>query len=165
MGLGFSSKKKKISPPIVPNITININEEKLELPKTPVRSTNANGIVSYNLYETSYEIPKGTTKVPTVTASSDNKDVKVTINQADSMTGTAKVDFDYNGVVKTYQIVFEPQTEEMHVYLCLGQSNMEGMLDQVQRINLMLISNLCYYIDRLSLILEKKENGIMLLHL
>lgn len=126
MGLGFSSKKKKISPPIVPNITININEEKLELPKTPVRSTNANGIVSYNLYQTSYEIPKGTTKVPTVTASSDNKDVKVTINQADSMTGTAKVDFDYNGVVKTYQIVFEPQTEEMHVYLCLGQSNMEG---------------------------------------
>jgi alpha-L-fucosidase 2 len=52
--------------------------------------------------------------------------VKATVTQADSPTGVAKVEFDFNGVVKTYQIQFKTQKEEMHVYLCLGQSNMEG---------------------------------------
>ena len=32
--------------------------------------------------------------------------VKIKITQADSATGTAKVEFDYNGVVKTYRVVF-----------------------------------------------------------
>lgn len=126
IGLGFSSKKKKIAPPVVPSVTIAVNGEKVELPETPVRSTNANGIVGYNLYETTCKLPAGTKTVPTVSASSDHKKVKVKVTQADSPTGSAKVEFDFNGVVKTYLIQFETQKEEMHVYLCLGQSNMEG---------------------------------------
>jgi len=125
IGLGFSSKKKKIAPPVVPTVTIAVNGKELELPKHPVRSTNANGIVGYNLYEATCELPAGTT-TPTVTATADNKKVKVNVIQADSPSGIAKVEFDFNGVVKTYQIQFETQKEEMHVYLCLGQSNMEG---------------------------------------
>jgi hypothetical protein len=41
-----------------------------------------------------------------VTASADNNDVKIKVTQADSATGTANVEFDYNGVVKTYRVVF-----------------------------------------------------------
>lgn len=126
IGLGFSSKKKKIAPPVVPSVTITVDGNAIELPKYPVRSTNENGIVGYDLYETTYTLPHGTTTLPTVTALSDNKKVKVNITQANSLTGSAKIEFDYNGVVKTYKIQFETVKEELHVYLCLGQSNMEG---------------------------------------
>lgn len=126
IGLGFSSKKKKIVPPVIPKVSIAVNGKEIAIPEYPVRSTNTNGIVGYNLYETIYTLPYGTTTLPTVTASSDHKKVKVNVTQANAITGSAKVEFNYNGVVKTYQIRFETEKEEMHVYLCLGQSNMEG---------------------------------------
>ena len=109
VGLGFSSKKKKIAPPVVPAVSIAVNGIEVDLPKYPVRSTNANGIVGYNLYETTYSLPAGTTTVPAVSASSDHRKVYVTVTQADSPAGTAKVEFDFNGVVKTYNIKFETQ--------------------------------------------------------
>jgi hypothetical protein len=104
-GLGFSSKKKKITRPIVPAVSIAVNGNEVDLPKTPVRSTDTNGIVGYDIYRATVKLPANTTETPTVTASSDNKDVNVTVTQADSPTGTAKVAFDYKGVVKTYQVV------------------------------------------------------------
>jgi hypothetical protein len=106
-GLGFSKKKKKLTPPVVPSVTITVNGNEVAIPETPVRSTNTNGIVGYNLYETTYTLPAGTTTIPTVTAASDHKKVKVSVTQPESITGIAKVEFDFNGVVKTYRIVFE----------------------------------------------------------
>jgi hypothetical protein len=106
MGLGFSTKKKKLSAPVVPTISIAVNGKEIVLPQTPVRSTNANGIVSYDFYEATYPLPSGATTVPTVTASSDHKQVKVNVTQANSTTGTATVACDFNGVVKTYNVVF-----------------------------------------------------------
>ena len=44
-----------------------------------------------------------------VTASSDHPDVKVAVVQAKESTGTAEVAFDFNGLVKTYQLVFETE--------------------------------------------------------
>jgi len=104
-GLGFSSKNKKIVRPVVPEIKIAVNGQAVDLPSTPVRSTNANGLVGYNLYQASYKVPSSATGIPTVTASSDNKNVKVTVKQAESASGTATVVFDYNGMVKTYHVV------------------------------------------------------------
>ena len=118
IGLGFSSKRKKIAPPVVQTVSIAANGKEVDLPQYPVRSTNANGIVGYNLYETTFRLPAGTATAPVVSAWSDQKNVKVTVTQADSPTGTAKVEFDFNGVVKTYSIKFETREEEMHVYLC-----------------------------------------------
>jgi arabinoxylan arabinofuranohydrolase len=106
MGLGFSTKKKKIVRPVPPTVYIAVNGKAIELPATPVRSTNANGIVGYDLYQATVTLPAGTTSIPAVTASADNKKVKVDILQADSTSGTALVKYDYNGVVKTYAIVF-----------------------------------------------------------
>jgi hypothetical protein len=111
IGLGFSSKRKKIAPPVVPTVSITVNGKEVDLPEYPVRSTNANGIVGYNLYETTFRLPTGTTTAPVVSASSDQMNVKVNVTQTNSPAGTAKVEFDLNGVVKTYNIKFEMQAE------------------------------------------------------
>ncbi len=105
-GLGFSSKKKKIVRPVAPTVSIKVNGAAIELPATPVRSTNANGIVSPDLYETTYKLPSSITGIPAVSASASDTDVKVAITQAESKSGTAVVKFDYKGVVKTYRVVF-----------------------------------------------------------
>lgn len=107
IGLGFSSRRKKIAPPVVPTVSIAANGTRIELPEHPVRSTNTNGIVGYNLYEATYKLPSGATTVPAISASSNNKNVKVKVTQANSLSDIAKVEFDYNGVVKTYQVKFE----------------------------------------------------------
>jgi arabinoxylan arabinofuranohydrolase len=106
MGLGFSSKNKKLVRPMVPAVSIAVNGQPITIPATPVRSTNANGIVGYDIYQTTYKAPAGTTAVPKVTASSNNSKVKIAITQAESLSGTAVVKFDYNGVVKTYRVVY-----------------------------------------------------------
>ncbi|MDR0700299.1 MAG: hypothetical protein LBG28_13960 [Tannerella sp.] len=104
IGLGFSSKKKKIVRPVPPIVNIAVNGKTVELPATPVRSTNANGITGYGLYETNIEISSSET--PAVSASSDNKNVKISVIQAETAHGTAIVKFDYQGIVKTYKINF-----------------------------------------------------------
>lgn len=106
-GLGFSSKKKKITRPIVPTVSIKVNGKDIELPATPVRSTEQNGITGYNLYETVYKLPAGAAQAPAVSASADNKAVKVSITQATSKTDEAVVEFDYKGMVKRYRVKFE----------------------------------------------------------
>jgi hypothetical protein len=106
IGLGFSSKKKKIDRPIVPTVNIAVNGKTIDLPVNPLRSTNANGIVGYDIYQTTYKLPAGTAEIPSVTASSSNSKVKVIVTQAESLSGTAVVKFDHNGVVKTYRVVY-----------------------------------------------------------
>ncbi len=110
-GLGFSSKKKKIVRPLVPEINIMVNGKPVEMPATPVRSTDENGITGYDLYETVYELPSDATGTPVVSASATDKKVKTAVTQADSKSGTAIVKFDYKGVVKTYNIKFKSSIE------------------------------------------------------
>ncbi len=109
IGLGFSSDKKKIVRPFAPEVSIKINGKEIDLPTTPVRSTNANGIVSLDLFETTYTITSDMTGIPAVSASASNPAVKVAITQEESKTGTVVVRFNYNGVVKTYRILFVTQ--------------------------------------------------------
>jgi len=104
-GIGFSSKNKKINRPVVPTVSVSINGQPIEIPGTPVRSTNANGISGYDVYQVTYKLTAGTT-VPKVTATSNNPAVKVKINQAESRSGKAVVKFDYKGIVKTYNIMY-----------------------------------------------------------
>ncbi len=105
MGLGFSSKTKKISRPVPPTVSVSVGGQAVTIPATPLRSTNANGITEYDIYETTYKLPAGST-VPSATASSNNPAVKVSVTQATSRTGKAIVKFDYKGVVKTYNVVY-----------------------------------------------------------
>jgi arabinoxylan arabinofuranohydrolase len=104
-GLGFSSAKKKIVRPVAPTVSIKVNGEAVAVPAIPVRSTNANGIVGYDIYETTCKLASGTSGIPTVSATASDPAVKVAITQAASQTGTAIVKFDYKGIVKTYKVV------------------------------------------------------------
>lgn len=106
IGLGFSSAKKSIERPVAPTVSISVNGKAIEVPSTPVRSTNANGIVGYDQYEAKVSLPSGSAQIPVVTASASDKTVKVSVEQAQSTTGSAVVKCDYNGIVKTYKVVF-----------------------------------------------------------
>jgi len=105
IGLGFSSKTNNIVRPIAPTVTINVNGKAIKLPETPVRATNDNGIVSYNLYQAVFPLTRKS-KTPKVSASASNKAVKISIIQAKSTIDTAVVKFNYKGVEKTYNLVF-----------------------------------------------------------
>jgi arabinoxylan arabinofuranohydrolase len=105
-GLGFSSEKEKIVRPVPPAISIMVNGQSVTLPANPVRSTNANGITGYDLYQATYAVPADAAAIPQVSATANDASVKVNIKQAEARTGTAEVKFDYKGVVKTYRVVF-----------------------------------------------------------
>ncbi len=104
LGLGFSKKGQNMNYPAPPQVSISVDGKALEMPATPVRSTNQNGLVGYDQYEVSYSVPAEQTKAPKVTAKADNKNVKITVTQPESKTGEAKVVCDYKGVVKTYTV-------------------------------------------------------------
>lgn len=105
-GLGFSAKNKKMECPVVPTVEILVDGQKVELPATPIRSTNANGITGFNQYEVKYVLPASVTSVPKVSASSSDPNIKIDITQPVSKTGKAIVEFDYKGLVKTYTVQF-----------------------------------------------------------
>jgi arabinoxylan arabinofuranohydrolase len=109
IGLGFSASKKPIDRHVAPTVSILVNGKAIDMPATPVRSTNENGIVGYDLYEAKVKLPAGTTQKPVVTATASNKAVKLIVSQADSITGTATVKCDYNGVVKTYKVAISAE--------------------------------------------------------
>ncbi|MDL2309740.1 hypothetical protein LJC39_01295 [Parabacteroides sp. OttesenSCG-928-B22] len=114
MGLGFSSVDKPIVRPVPPTVTISVNGQAIELPAVPVRSTNVNGITGYELYEAFHKVPAATgapspRRRAMVTATASDPSVKVVVTQADSPYGTAVVQFNYNGVLKTYHVTLVAQ--------------------------------------------------------
>ena len=111
-GLGFSSDTRKIVRPVSPKVSIEANGKAIALSETPVRSTESNGIVGYGIYETVCTLPAGTAGPPVVSASATDKDVKIEITQAASVSDTATVRCDYKGIVKTYKVVFNSLTEK-----------------------------------------------------
>ena len=104
VGLGFSRKGQKMAYPAPPAVKIYVDGNEIELPDVPVRSTNANGYVTYGNYAAEYAVPADQTDIPAVKAKCDNRNVRIDVVQPESKTGTATVTFDYNGVVKTYTV-------------------------------------------------------------
>ncbi|MBR5801890.1 MAG: hypothetical protein IKY25_03995 [Alistipes sp.] len=105
-GLGFSSKTKKIERPVAPKVTIKANGKALEIPQIPIRSTDENGLLGENDYEVKCKVDGE--KLPKITASADNKQVKISIlKDADSQFGSTVVECIYNNQVKRYHVKFE----------------------------------------------------------
>ena len=102
LGLGFTKDGKKMRYPAAPKVSISVNGQTLEMPAVPVRSTNENGLVTYDQYAVQCNLPAAGASIK---ASADNKAVKVEVGEP--IDGKAVVTFDYNGVVKTYTIIFE----------------------------------------------------------
>ena len=102
LGLGFTKDGKKMRYPAAPKVSISVNGQTLEMPAVPVRSTNENGLVTYDQYAVQCNLPAAGASIK---ASADNKAVKVEVGEP--IDGKAVVTLDYNGVVKTYTIMFE----------------------------------------------------------
>lgn len=102
IGLGFSSKDKEIACPVVPTVTIQIGGKPIDLPKTPVRSTNANGIIGYDTYEV--VLPKGTSRNAAISVAVD-KTCEMVVTHPAFGPEMAIVQLSYEGVVKTYRII------------------------------------------------------------
>lgn len=113
-GLGFSSKGQPLNRPISPSVQIAVNGQPINLPKYPVRSTYENGLLDYSNYDVHHTLPVNTTQSPTITATSSDPSVKIAITQPDTPQGAATVEFDYNGLIKTYQVTLGDQQLTMH---------------------------------------------------
>jgi hypothetical protein len=50
-GIGFSKAGEKFEAPVVPQVTIKVNGEKLVIPSTPIRFTNLNGYTDQTRYQ------------------------------------------------------------------------------------------------------------------
>ena len=115
IGLGFSANHRPLVRPVPPTVTISVGGNPIELPPTPVRSTNINGITGYDLYETIVKVqantgtgaPAGGRGTAQVTASASDPNVTVIVTQAETRNGTAVVQFDHKGVVKTYRVTLD----------------------------------------------------------
>jgi hypothetical protein len=129
IGLGFSSDTNSIERPITPTVSIFLDGQPLDLPEFPVRSNSVNGIIGYDYYEASAILPIDADIITTVTASASNPDVKITVTPLDAVFGTAVVDFDYKGTVKTYGINFLPVSnlsEPRHISIEKSNPVFEG---------------------------------------
>jgi hypothetical protein len=111
-GLGFSSDAISIAPPDVPTVSIQVDGRNIELPATPVRSTEANGITDYTVYEVEVTRPFNSASPPVVTASVNGDAEVISIEQITTAFGTAVVKFDLTEPSenyiseKTYNIIF-----------------------------------------------------------
>lgn len=106
-GLGFSADEESMQYITPPSVAIQVNGRDVELPDTPVRSTESNGYTGYDQYEAVCTLSADTEGIPEVTASSDNPSVGIDITQPEAKDGKAIVKFDYKGKVKTYTITLK----------------------------------------------------------
>lgn len=105
IGLGFSSKDKDIECPCAPRVSIAVDGKEINLPAVPTRMTPKNGLIGYDHYDVYFALADNS-KMPEVTASADNDNVKIEITQASDAQNQADVKCDYNGIVKTYHVHF-----------------------------------------------------------
>lgn len=95
-GIGFTKTDAKPIP-FVPEVTITVDGHKLQLPKTPIRSTEANGYTEENRYQTYARMTD--TSVINATAPSS---VNITVGKITD--GRATVTCEYRGQKKIYLI-------------------------------------------------------------
>ena len=97
-GIGFSKPGMPCERPIVPQVTIMADGQKLNIPSTPIRSTNANGYTDATRYQVYAPLAEGTK----ITATATHPDVKISISPI--VEGRATVTFTYQGNKKIYLI-------------------------------------------------------------
>ncbi|MBO4397087.1 MAG: hypothetical protein J5805_00980 [Bacteroidaceae bacterium] len=100
-GIGFSSNTKSIERPVPPTINIEIDGEKLNMPSTPIRSTEQNGYCDVKHYAIEYNA-KPDTKISNISVTSSDPSVKVVVEPI--VDGVIKVIATYNELDKVYLI-------------------------------------------------------------
>jgi hypothetical protein len=94
-GIGFGAGLKM---PVVPQVTITADGQKLNIPADPIRATNQNGLMDASTYQT-YGLLKANTKIQ---VSSNVPEVTFTISPVTA--GRATVKATYKGKTKTFLI-------------------------------------------------------------
>ena len=96
-GISFT-KGADHTAPVVPKVTITADGKRLNIPQTPIRSTNQNGLVDATTYQMYGPLKAGTK----IEAKSDVSDVKFEISPVSA--GRATVKATYKGKTKTFLI-------------------------------------------------------------
>ena len=99
-GIGFSSSKVKLERPVPPVLEITMDGKKLDLPATPIRSTNQNGICDVFHYAINYD-----GELKDLRVSCPSKEVITAIEIQEQ--GKATVTGTYKGLKKIYQINYK----------------------------------------------------------
>ena len=99
-GIGFSSKKIKLSRHVAPVVEISVDGQEIELPAVPVRSTNQNGFVNVENYVINQTVAAASV-IKAVCADSE-----VSIEVSKPANAPAKVICTYRGQKKIYN--FDP---------------------------------------------------------
>ena len=97
-GIGFAKADASCEPPAIPEIVLMADGKKLNIPETPLRSTNANGYTEANRYQVYAPLQEGSSL--TVTAS--NPEVEITVSPI--VEGRAAVTCTYKGKDKIFLI-------------------------------------------------------------
>lgn len=97
-GIGFSKNGNVCERPIVPQVTITADGKKLNLPTTPIRCTNANGLTDAIRYQVYGPLEEGTILNATAT------DPSVIFEISPIVEGRATVKCTYHGLQKIYLI-------------------------------------------------------------
>ena len=99
-GIGFTKNESGVQPALIPQISITVDGQKLNIPERPIMSTNANGYTECNRYQL-YAPLKADSKVK---ASCDNAPRAVEFSISSVVDGRATVRAIYNGQEKLFLI-------------------------------------------------------------
>ena len=97
-GIGFAKDDAPITRPVVPTVAITVDGQKLNIPDTPIRTTNANGLTDAIRYQVYGPLKQGS-KI-SVTAS----DPSVKSDVSSIVEGRCTVKCTYNGKEKIFLI-------------------------------------------------------------
>ena len=97
-GIGFSTSSTTCTPPVVPTVTITVDGQRLNLPSTPIRGTNANGYTDVTHYQTYAPMKEGSV----IKATASDPAVSITVGKI--VDGRSSVKCTYNGQDKVYLI-------------------------------------------------------------
>ena len=97
-GIGFSKAGEKFEAPVVPQVNIEVDGQKLVMPTTPIRFTNLNGYTD----QTRYQVYGKMSDNSNIVATSDVPEVKFEISKI--VEGRATIKATYNGLTKIFLI-------------------------------------------------------------
>lgn len=97
-GIGFSKSDMPFKRPVVPTVTIMADGKTLNIPATPIRTSNANGLTDAIRYQVYAPLTAGSK----ITVKASDPSVKAEVSPV--IEGRATVKCTYNGKEKIYQI-------------------------------------------------------------
>lgn len=97
-GIGFANTDHTFTVPEVPQVTIEVDGQRLQLPERPLFTSNANGYTDVTHYQVYAPLREGSK----ITASATSNDVKIQVGAIADNRATIK--FTYKGKTKTYLI-------------------------------------------------------------